>query len=286
MSIFERHEHDMITQPFIFHLDKISNATNAKTYTNDKHKSIKLLSGYSHWHNNIEILYFKEGSGYVYCDNEQFTANPGDIFVINSNQEHAFSSDSSVSYYCLIPDTDFCTTNGINSGSIRFSTQIHDNALCDMLDKFIEIFYSSDVYRDAMLRTHLLFTLIYIAKNHSVQNESADTTTNVKKGVYFAVGYIKSHLGEKITIDELAESVNISKYHFIRNFKKITGDTPITFINKLRCETAKKLLTVGSYPINEVCEKCGFENMSYFAKVFKKHTGLTPSEFSEKTAIK
>lgn len=286
MSIFERHEHEMIVQPFIFHLDQIPSSSNALSDCNSTHKLPKSISYYANWHNNIEILYFKNGSGYVYCDNEKLTGNPGDVIVINSNQEHAFASDSSVEYYCLIPDTDFCANNGINTSAIRFSTMIKDKKLCDMLDKFIGVFYSSDVYRDAMLRTELLSILIYIAKNHSSQNESAEATSNVKKGVYFAIGYIKSHLSEKITIDELAESVNISKYHFIRHFKKITGDTPVTFINKLRCETAKKLLSVGSYSINEVCEKCGYENMSYFAKVFKKYTELTPSEFAEKNAGK
>ena len=58
--------------------------------------------------------------------------------------------------------------------------------------------------------------------------------------------------------------------------------TPVTYINLLRCYEAKKLLKTNKFTIKEVSEKCGFFNYSYFAKTFKKHIGVLPSECMKK----
>lgn len=286
---FEYHESLMNLQPFIFHLDKIENAKKCTDETvshisSDNPETLCTpTSGSFNWHSNIEILYFTQGSGYVHCEGDKTEVKKGDIFVVNSNMPHAFSTDSSVAYYCLIPDGDFCLANGINSAGIQFSSHITDDpVLSNMFEKFTDIFYSSEVYRDAMLRALLLNMLIHLATGYGAPKQQYDASANITRGIQSAIGYIKCHLSEKITVEKLANSVNISKYHFLRNFKKLTGDTPIVYVNKLRCENAKKLLSSGSYPIGEVCEKCGFENMSYFAKVFKNYTGKTPSDFSLK----
>ena len=61
----------------------------------------------------------------------------------------------------------------------------------------------------------------------------------------------------------------------------MTGDSPIVFINKLRCENAKKMLLNGAYSVQEAADKCGFESVSYFCKTFKKYIGETPGKYSK-----
>ena len=84
---------------------------------------------------------------------------------------------------------------------------------------------------------------------------------------------------KKLTIDEIADEVGLSKYHFSREFKKVTGLTIVSYINIVRCRNAEKLLIKNEYSVHDIAVKCGYENDSYFSKTFKKHMGMLPSEY-------
>ncbi len=84
----------------------------------------------------------------------------------------------------------------------------------------------------------------------------------------------------KITVDEVAASCNLTKPAFCRYFKKATGNTFIGFLNQYRISQAKRLLLSGKN-VGETCYDCGFESLSYFNRTFKKVTGENPSKFKK-----
>ncbi len=85
----------------------------------------------------------------------------------------------------------------------------------------------------------------------------------------------------KITVEEVARSCNLTKPAFCRYFKKATGNTFIGFLNQYRISQAKRLLLTGKN-ISETCYECGFESLSYFNRTFKKITEENPSEFKKR----
>ena len=82
-------------------------------------------------------------------------------------------------------------------------------------------------------------------------------------------------------LDELAERLEVSKAHLIRTFTKQTGVSPGRYITHLRVEYAKLLLRGEDPSITYVAEASGFANANYFAKVFRRETGMSPSEYTE-----
>lgn len=80
-------------------------------------------------------------------------------------------------------------------------------------------------------------------------------------------------------LDELAERLEVSKAHLIRAFTAKTGVSPGKYITRVRVEYAKLLLRGGDASVTYVAEASGFANANYFAKVFRKETGMTPSEY-------
>ena len=94
-----------------------------------------------------------------------------------------------------------------------------------------------------------------------------------------AIGYIGSRLSEKITADDVAKEIGLSKYYFLREFKKITNMTLVEYINGLRCEKARAMLREDNMSIGEISALCGFENGSYFNKIFRNETGVSMSEY-------
>lgn len=91
--------------------------------------------------------------------------------------------------------------------------------------------------------------------------------------------YIHEHLGENITLDDLASSVAFSRYHFARRFRVSTGTTPHEYVLQQRVARAQALLTRTSYPLLDMAVTCGFADQSHFNRAFKKHTGVPPDHY-------
>ena len=94
-----------------------------------------------------------------------------------------------------------------------------------------------------------------------------------------AVNYMKAHCENDLTLGELADHVGYSHSHFSKVFKDEMGCGFRVYLNQLRVEKSKTLLLSGTASISEICSMCGFEDQSYYCKVFKKVTGVTPDKY-------
>lgn len=95
--------------------------------------------------------------------------------------------------------------------------------------------------------------------------------------------YIDEHLGDNITVEELARLVYLHPNYFIVFFKTMLGCSPIQYVNQRRMETAKALLLDPDCSISEVADRIGLK-IYYFSRMFKAHTGLTPSRYRKLAA--
>ncbi len=94
--------------------------------------------------------------------------------------------------------------------------------------------------------------------------------------------YMENHFTRPISIEKLAIDFGFSPRHFKRRFKKATGDTPLTYLQRLRVEEARHKLETTIATFNEITWQVGYENVNSFRKLFKKHTGLTPKEYQDR----
>lgn len=268
-SIYETHiMHDSLL-PFIFHLDVI--------------RAGPFESHMSNWHENIELLYCTHGRGYVYCDGRQYPFGEGDIFVVNANALHAFDSEHTMAYHCLIVDKSFCMENGIPSSDFHFRELIRDSVLQQRFSQVVEAytyFENGGAFGPQQVRYAVLGMLCRLCTAHIVssgQPENSVTGQRVKE----AITYIKRHIRQPMTLQEISQHVGISKCHLAREFKAYTGMTVFHTINQIRCAEAKRLIEQGS-SVSSAALSCGFENLSYFSRTFKKHFGVLPSAYLPK----
>lgn len=106
---------------------------------------------------------------------------------------------------------------------------------------------------------------------------SIPTTAN--ESIDQAIRFMEEHLTERISLDEIAAHINLSKYYFNRMFSQHIGMTPHRYFNNLRIQHAKRLLMTTYASVEEVAELCGFDNASNFIRLFKQRTGMTPTAF-------
>ena len=90
--------------------------------------------------------------------------------------------------------------------------------------------------------------------------------------------YIKTHLHEQISVEELASVATLSRFHFSRKFKAAIGQSPSVYVSRLRLELAKVMLAQGA-SISEVAFDCGFSSESNFIRSFRRAMGLTPGRY-------
>lgn len=99
------------------------------------------------------------------------------------------------------------------------------------------------------------------------------------KPVLTCIDYMKAHLCEPLTLEDLGRLTDYSALHILRLFKRDTQKTPHAYLTALRMAFARELLAEGELSIAQIAERCGFVSESHFQSLFKKQTGMTPGQY-------
>lgn len=94
-----------------------------------------------------------------------------------------------------------------------------------------------------------------------------------------AIGYIAKNFASPVTLDDVAKHVHLNSAYFSTLFKQSTGSSFKEYLNMIRIEESKRLLASTNYSVIDIAAATGFEDQSYFSKVFKKYTGFTPKQY-------
>lgn len=97
--------------------------------------------------------------------------------------------------------------------------------------------------------------------------------------IYRVQSYVQTHLSDEIHLEQVADAVGFSPAYLSRLFKEKTGTNFVAYVNQMRIDASKAELLSTDYSVAQVAQRCGFENVSYFTRVFKKLVGVTPAKF-------
>lgn len=233
-------------------------------------------------HDSFLLLYTCSGIGCI---------KTGDINILLP-QEHAVIIDCHIAheYFSQSDSWDFLWVHFNGSGieamfdviypnnSVRaVNMEIEDDfrsIITSIIDKVIKNDIRSSM--DISSRMHTLLNLMYSAtiviEESNQKKESADDIRAV-------LDYIKKNYSQPISIDDMVNTIHISKYHFIRRFSRTMGVTPYHYLTNYRITMAKTLLRTSNKTVAEIAEICGFLDTSNFITQFKKRTGQKPLQY-------
>jgi AraC-like DNA-binding protein len=106
--------------------------------------------------------------------------------------------------------------------------------------------------------------------------------SSIPSKILDAISYIQVNLKQNLTVALLSARANQHPDYFSRVFYQYTGERPLSYINDKRIERAQYLITTTNMPYYEIAKETGFENLHYFSRIFKKLTGMTPSDYKRK----
>lgn len=128
------------------------------------------------------------------------------------------------------------------------------------------------------LSIEICHDLIRSIANVSIENDTISDRLEISR----AITFIHTHINEKITVSQIAHSVNMSTSHFARLFKQETGETPLAYLQAMRLERVKKLLASSNKTITEIALENGFNSSAYLSTSFMKKYDMTPSSYQRK----
>lgn len=262
MAIYEKHSYKDPTFPIIFHFD-------SRDINNDIF--------FPHWHENIEILYFVEGSAKVTINQQINIANKGDLVIINPEQFHNIQVHKDIcKYYCIIINKNLYSDN-----DELFQSVINDKTSVTYINLLIdELYNKKESYKD--ISKHIIECFfINLQRNFKMTEEQRflnDTGNKKTELVKSTINYIKLNYKNELSTNDICKNLGFTKCYLCHTFKEVTGQTIIDYINYMRCSHAQKLLLSGKYNVCESANMSGFNSMSYFSKIYRKFFGKLPSE--------
>lgn len=241
-----------------------------------RHFRVDSICDSLNWHENIELLWCIEGSGFVQCGSQRTDFQQGDVFVVNADTPHNICSTGQVVYRCLIIDNRFFAENKIPVSSLCFRDAIREEAFFALLEEVAAAYgrYPQGLCATADIRYCVLGVVRMLCSRYVSKPRQAPV---FQSHVKTAVLYLKAHFSRPVSLDDLADHVGISKYHLCRQFRLYTGSSIVKTLNHIRCTEARQMLERGA-SVQTAAMACGFDNLSYFSRTFKQFTDCLPSQ--------
>lgn len=133
------------------------------------------------------------------------------------------------------------------------------------------------------ISNHLSNLLTTLLSGHLAPREPAGALSGRHTDIANAAAYIRGHYQDPLTLDMLAGLARLSKYHFVRLFKKQLGETPYDYLTNCRISRAKLLLRSTDASLDEIAEAVGYQSKSNFIAQFKALTGTTPARYRQES---
>jgi AraC-like DNA-binding protein len=252
-----------------------------------------------HYHNEIEIVFIKSGSGKRHIGNHISNFYNSDLLVLGSNLPHLGYADrflgSGVELILQFRE-DFLGVDIISKPefiAIKRFFELAKNGMSftgntrnEVGERLESLFYTSNF--EKMIEVLKILNILATSRDYELLNASGASIMYTVQGADRLDGvfnYVSEHFEDPIAVEELASITNMTVPSFCRFFRKQTGKTFIEFLNEYRIAHACKLLAESSLSITDICFDSGFNNFSHFNKYFKRVTGKSPSEYRKEMAL-
>jgi AraC-like DNA-binding protein len=258
---------------------------------------------YCHYHDEFEFNYVIEGSIIMEIDTKLVHLRAGDAVIINGNELHSgyCENQGNCRMFGIIFKLDMLSSRKQDAcqskyldpflcGQYKFPSYIPNEpgwqakVISEMV-RIVETYQQRPFGYEWKIKSSLFSIVEEIIANKAFLVHNGETVMSSEKLERFqkTIVYIQEHYDSRIHIEDLAEVAGLSVDHFYKFFKQISGETPVTYVNRHRARMAANLLKNTDLSVLDIALQTGFDNVSYFIKSFKKYTGFTPSAWRKKT---
>lgn len=249
-----------------------------------------------HWHDEFELLYGIKGNAEVRVGEQVFIIEKGHVIIIPCTFIHSTNSfKKSFFFHAIVFDPDILASSPADSCKINYIDPIKEQRINYNLhikgqmewekqiilhiDTLIRYYYQKPVGYEMGIKGALNNIFFQLLSNNAGVSKPDNKKNPELERLKNTILYIQNNYSNKITVAEMADKCNMSLYYFCRFFKKAIGMSPFDYLNSYRIQEAAKLLKNTGKTITIIAYDVGFNDSSYFSKIFQKYQNCTPTEF-------
>lgn len=226
-----------------------------------------------------KFYYVEKGAIVVQINGQIITAGPDDLLLIPAQTLH--SCWLTEECYAEKSWCHFSLKNGTSGlfDNFNVSPILHVKDRAHVKKLFRQLFSSHKMKapQKNLTATTAICGLVQYYFDHSSISQREVASDCIKQ----VLNFIDQHYAQDISLEQLAQLANYSTTHLSKCFRDATGLPPIRYLNIVRIEQAKYLLSYTDEPIGQIMEQCGFSDAAYFSRAFKKMLGYSPQKFRE-----
>lgn len=255
-----------------------------------------------HWHSELEFVEILQGAIECHIGEEIIELREGDTFFINSGVIHKYQASKVCrEKQCMFSDILFLPEIIAPNSSLIYEkyirpivlygkpflvmrqTQAWEESVQNLYHHIVNVCLAEEDLTELRIQAGVselwtrLFHYLYREESEQQENKNILAQARLRKMMQF----IWDHFHEKITLDDIAASANISKSAALRCFRSGMQTSPVGYLNNFRLNRAKELLLTSHSTVSEIAVSVGFDNVGYFDRVFRRTFGLTPKQFAK-----
>lgn len=247
-----------------------------------------------HWHGlhrgekDVYIFqYTLKGEGALSINGRTHSIKPGEAFFVRVPSDHRYylpkhSSEWEFLYFTTYgKEVEKLSQHIFDNYGHVFKLSIHSapiQYILETIEKVETLGINHGYEASASAYTFMMKYIEYLEYGQQQPN-------NYPLSIAKAIQFIEKNYKDDISLDDIVEVTDLSKYHFTREFKKYMNDTPINYLAKIRINKALTYLSMNEKNIEWIALEVGFSSSNYFSKVFKKVTGVSPNSYRRETTV-
>lgn len=256
------------------------------------------LTEVEHAHDFCELAVVTGGNGMQSLEGTDFPITAGDVFLLQGRQRHYFHDRDQLELYNVmynpalleLPENELRRIPGYCAMFLleptyrrhhRFASRLHLRRIAlahaqQLVSRMDDEARKKTAGFEAALRALLMELIVFLSRAYT---ESDTTEAHALLRVGKIIGALESDYAAPWTVNDLLSIAHMSRSHFMRVFRRATGQTPIEYLIRLRLQKAMEFLRQSDRSITDIAIDVGFNDSNYFTRQFKAASGLSPTQY-------
>ena len=227
---------------------------------------------------DYQLIYIYKGSGYYYLNQEWKALGAGNVLLFSPKEPQTYS------YYAKEhPEVYWIHFTGSRCESVIQKYNLHNCYIGEhtvlktlFQETIMELQLKKPFFEDVVL-SNFLQILAIVARSHQQLLSPLENDFSIDR----LVMQLNQNYKDNWNVESMAEYCKLSVGYFSHIFKKRMGAAPMRYLTELRIEKAKELIAANTMRLSDIAPMVGFSDVFYFSRVFKKMTGIPPTEFKQ-----
>lgn len=256
-----------------------------------------------HWHEEIEFLVITKGNANIHLNGEIYPVKENSVCLIPSNQLHFMTCELGrrLDFFAVVFHPDFLYSFSHDTVQKKYlrpflsadaacriiqPNTLWEQQLLQCLQGIRKAFHEKEYAYELWIKIRLLEVFHLLATHAADRQSFVENTSDHRVSIVKSImEYLRINYENDMTLSELEKEFGLSRGYICRMFKSITHMSPFEYLNYYRINQSAELLECSDEEISAIATRCGFNNISYYNRTFRKYMHTTPSAFRKSLPV-